>query len=59
MFDLIDVLSQDEEPGNKKIFSYQQFSTQGFDNLESQVAKSVKQEKPFTEMMIEIQFLMK
>ncbi|CAD8058851.1 unnamed protein product [Paramecium sonneborni] len=59
MFNLIDVLAEDEESSNKKYFNFQQFQSQGFDNLEKQVAKSVKQEKPFTEMMIEIQFLMK
>ncbi|CAD8060800.1 unnamed protein product [Paramecium sonneborni] len=59
MFNLINVLSEDEQLINRKYFSYQQFQSQGFDHLEKQVAKSVKQEKPFTEMMIEIQFLMK
>ncbi|CAD8146718.1 unnamed protein product [Paramecium pentaurelia] len=59
MFDLINVLSIDEEQSNRQFYGYHQFQSQGFDNLEKQVAKSVKQEKPFTEMMVEIQFLMK
>ncbi|CAD8055053.1 unnamed protein product [Paramecium sonneborni] len=57
MFDLINVIAIMDEQELRQINEFQQFQSQGFDNLEKQVPKSVKQEKPFSEMMFEIQIL--
>ncbi|CAD8141114.1 unnamed protein product [Paramecium pentaurelia] len=57
MFDLINVLGNMNEQEIRQINCFQKFSSQGFDNLEKQVPKSIKEEKPFSEMMFEIQIL--
>ncbi|CAD8132443.1 unnamed protein product [Paramecium octaurelia] len=57
MFDLINVLGNMNEQEIRQINCFQQFQSQGFDNLEKQVPKSIKEEKPFSEMMFEIQIL--
>ncbi|CAD8057961.1 unnamed protein product [Paramecium sonneborni] len=57
MFDMINIIGEMDEEELRQINYFQQFQSQGFDNLEKQVPKSVKQEKPFSEMMLEIQIL--
>ncbi|CAD8149964.1 unnamed protein product [Paramecium pentaurelia] len=57
MSDLINVIGNMNEQDLQQLSCFQQFQSQGFDNLEKQVPKSIKLEKPFSEMMFEIQIL--